>query len=231
MVRSEIREESFVRINLGHRTLEASLIMPEAAQGVVLFAHQHGSGRNSPRGRHVAKALERVRIATLLVDLFTDAERGDLSRAQFFRSNLDLIAERMGTVSQWLGNNPRTAGRRVGYLGAGLGAGAALLAAAGFADAVSAIVSIAGRTEVAGPSLGLVRAPTLMIVGEDDPQTHFFNRQALQVLRTSEKSLVLIPGASNLFEETGAWDQIARATVDWFARHLIHKRLDLSRQD
>jgi dienelactone hydrolase len=211
--------QSVVRVPLGVVTIEGNLTVPEGARGVVAFAHGSGSSRFSPRNRYVAQVLNDARLGTLLIDLLTpDEERID-ERTAHLRFDIGLLAARLVGATDWLTASPETQHLRVGYFGASTGAAAALVAAAERPDVVSAIVSRGGRPDLAGPALARVRAPTLLIVGGNDVQVIELNRQALAQLR-SEKQLVIVPGATHLFEEPGALEAVARLARDWFERHL-----------
>ena len=198
--------------------LNGSLAMPTAARGVVVFAHGSGSGRFSPRNRAVAASLNRSGLATLLIDLVTaDEERRDrVSGGLHF--DIRLLAGRLLDATDWLAEQRGTAPLRKGYFGASTGAAAALVAAAERPD-TGAVVSRGGRPDLAAAALGRVRAPTLLIVGERDPQVLELNEAALERL-DAEKGLAIVPGASHLFEEPGTLDDVARLSADWFTRHL-----------
>jgi putative phosphoribosyl transferase len=212
-------EERLVRVAAGSVTLEGNLTLPEGAAGIVLFAHGSGSSRHSPRNRYVARLLNQAKLATLLVDLLTsDEEAIDMRTAQL-RFDIGLLAERLVEVTDWLTQYPDTRHLRIGYFGASTGAAAALVAAAERPDVVGAVVSRGGRPDLAGPALSLVRAPTLLIVGGNDFQVIELNRAAFTQLRC-EKQLVIVPGATHLFEEPGALDEVARLAREWFERHL-----------
>jgi dienelactone hydrolase len=214
-------EEREVRVTAGPVTLDGTLRLPEGCHAIVLFAHGSGSGRRSPRNVHVARILNEARLATLLIDLLTpDEEAIDIQTARL-RFDIGLLAERLVGATDWLTQRPDTRGLAIGYFGASTGAAAALAAAAVRPDAVGAIVSRGGRPDLADDmALVRVRAPTLLIVGEEDGQVVELNRQAFAQLRC-EKQLMIVPGASHLFEEPGALDEVARLARNWFQRHLI----------
>jgi len=215
----ESQVERLVRVAAGPVMLDGNLSVPEGARGIVLFAHGSGSSRLSPRNRHVAQLLNQATLATLLVDLLTsDEEAVDRQTAQL-RFDIGLLAERLVGVTDWLAENPETRHLRIGYFGASTGAGAALVAAAERPDAVGAVVSRGGRPDLAGSALTRVRAPTLLIVDGNDIQVIALNRAALAQLRC-EKQLVIVPGATHLFEEPGALEQVALLARNWFERHL-----------
>jgi dienelactone hydrolase len=199
--------------------LEGNLAVPVGAEGVVLFAHGSGSGRHSPRNKLVAGVLQRAGLATLLVDLLTPEEESIDVRTARLRFDIGMLATRLVGASDWLAHQPNTASLKVGYFGASTGGGAALVAAAQRPEAVGAVVSRGGRPDLAGSALPLVKAPTLLVVGERDPQVIALNREALGRLRC-EKELVVVPGATHLFEEPGALDRVAELARDWFRAYL-----------
>jgi putative phosphoribosyl transferase len=213
-------EERMVRVPAGAVTLGSNLTLPQDSQAVVLFAHGSGSSRHSPRNRYVARMLNEAKLATLLIDLLTPHEEVIDERTAQLRFDIDLLAERLVDTTDWLTQYPDTKHLRIGYFGASTGAAAALVAAAERPDQVHAIVSRGGRPDLAGPALPRVRPPTLLIVGGNDVQVIELNRLALAQLR-SEKQLVIIPGATHLFEEPGALDKVAWLAREWFQRHLI----------
>ncbi len=208
-----------VRVQVGPVELEGNLGIPEGAGSIVLFAHGSGSGRHSPRNRYVARALGEAGHATLLIDLLTpDEETVDL-RTGRLRFDIGLLAERLAGATDWLMENPETRDLRIGYFGASTGVAAALVAAAERPEAVGAVVSRGGRPDLAGDALPLVRSPTLLIVGENDAPVIGMNEEALERLR-AEKRLEIVAGATHLFEEPGALEEVARLAAGWFARHL-----------
>jgi dienelactone hydrolase len=213
-------EEQLVHVPAGSVTLDGNLSLPEESRAIVLFAHGSESSRHSPRNRYVARVLNEAKLATLLIDLLTlDEEVIDARTAQL-RFDIELLAERLVGATDWLRQFPDTKHLPIGYFGASTGAAAALVASAVRTDAVGAVVSRGGRPDLAGAALVHVRAPTLLIVGGDDGQVIELNRAALAQLRC-EKQLVIVPGATHLFEEPGALDEVARLARDWFLRHLI----------
>lgn len=206
--------EQAVRMTLGEVTLDADLVVPPGARGIVVFAHGSGSGRGSPRNRQVARTLQDAGLATLLLDLLTAEEE----RTRDLRFDIGLLAGRLVGALDWLADRPDTAGLVPGLFGASTGAGAALVAAAHRPERVDAVVSRGGRPDLAGDTLPGVRAPTLLIVGGQDRTVLDLNRAALERLAGGE--LAVIPGATHLFEEPGALEQVAGLARDWFARHL-----------
>jgi putative phosphoribosyl transferase len=212
-------QEREVRVSAGPVTLEGSLGIPNGAGGVVLFAHGSGSGRHSPRNRYVAGVLREANLATLLIDLLTEDEEEVDLRTTRLRFDIGLLARRLVGATDWLVQNPDTEQLRIGYFGASTGAGAALVAAAERPDEVGAIVSRGGRPDLAGDALPLVKAPTLLIVGGNDEPVIGMNEEALALMR-AVKRLQIVPGASHLFEEPGALEEVARLATGWFTRHL-----------
>ena len=212
-------QEREVRVSAGPVTLEGSLGIPNSAGGVVLFAHGSGSGRHSPRNRYVARVLREANLATLLIDLLTEDEEEVDLRTTRLRFDIELLARRLVGATDWLVQNPDTEQLRIGYFGASTGAGAALVAAAERPDEVGAIVSRGGRPDLAGDALPLVKAPTLLIVGGNDEPVIGMNEEALARMR-AVKRLQIVPGASHLFEEPGALEEVARLATGWFTRHL-----------
>jgi dienelactone hydrolase len=213
-------EDRLVQVPVGRVTLEGNLSLPERAGGVVLFAHGSGSSRHSPRNRHVARMLNEANLATLLIDLLTLEEEAVDARTAHLRFDIGLLTERLVGATDWLTQHPDTRHLRVGYFGASTGAGAALVAAAERPDVVGAVVSRGGRPDLAGTALARVRAPTLLIVGGYDLQVIQLNRAAFEQLRC-EKQLVIVPGATHLFEEPGTLDEVARLAREWFERYLM----------
>jgi putative phosphoribosyl transferase len=214
-----VQEERPVRISAGPVELEGNLSVPEGARGVVLFAHGSGSGRHSPRNRQVARALREAGLATLLIDLLTPEEEEADLRTGHLRFDIGLLAQRLAGATDWLAQNPDTRDLRIGYFGASTGAGAALVAAADLPEAVGTVVSRGGRPDLAGDALPLVKAPTLLIVGGDDVPVIGMNEEAFAQI-PAEKRLEIVPGATHLFEEPGALEEVARLAADWFTRHL-----------
>jgi len=212
-------EAMAVRIPAGAAFLEGDLSIPSGAKGVVVFAHGSGSSRFSPRNRFVAEVLNEAGLATLLMDLLTPQEEAIDSRTAHLRFDIGLLATRLIAAAEWLHADQRTAALLLGYFGASTGGGAALVAAARRPDLVTAIVSRGGRPDLAGEALRQVVAPTLLIVGGDDLAVIEMNRSALAELQ-AEKQLVLVPGATHLFEEPGTLEQVARVATDWFDSHL-----------
>jgi putative phosphoribosyl transferase len=212
-------EEHSVRVSADPVELEGNLSVPEGARSVVLFAHGSGSGRHSPRNRYVARVLQRAGLATLLIDLLTPEEEERDLRTGHLRFDIGLLAGRLAGATDWLTENPDTSNLRIGYFGASTGAAAALVAAAERPEAVGAIVSRGGRPDLAGDALPLVKAPTLLIVGGNDVPVIGMNEEAFAQMH-AEKELEIVPGATHLFEESGALEEVARLAAGWFKDHL-----------
>jgi pimeloyl-ACP methyl ester carboxylesterase len=208
-----------VQIPAAGVVLEADIGMPRPARGMVLFAHGSGSSRFSPRNRYVAEHLQDAGLATVLADLLTLAEERADARTGKIRFDVGLLATRLAAITDWLADQETTAGLSLGLFGASTGAAAALVAAAIRPAHVRTVVSRGGRPDLAGEHLGRVQQPTLLIVGEKDPAVLELNRQARQKL-AGQTQLVVIPGASHLFEEPGALEQVAQLARDWFTEHL-----------
>jgi putative phosphoribosyl transferase len=205
MATSTKRIERQVEIPSGRRRLSGILHVPSETAGVVAFAHCSGSGRFSPRNQFVARTLQEAGLATLLLDLLDEQESED--RRKVF--DIKLLAKRLQSAADWLNQEPATKALRLGYFGTSTGAGAALVAAARDPTAVGAVVSRGGRPDLAGDHLPAVQAPTLLIVGGSDDVVIELNEQALRLLRCP-KQLVIVPGATHLFEEPGALEEVAR---------------------
>jgi len=203
----------------GPVALPADLAVPTEPIGVVVFAHGSGSSRHSPRNRHVAEQLNARGLATLLLDLLTGEEDAQNQRTRELRFNIALLAERLEYAVQAAGDQPATHGLPIGLFGASTGAAAALIAAAHRPDEVRAVVSRGGRGDLAGDALADVRAPTLLIVGGRDEPVIGMNRQAMARM-ACETRLEIVAGASHLFEEPGALDEVARLAGDWFLEKL-----------
>jgi dienelactone hydrolase len=212
-------EGGLVRVPAAGVMLEGNLAIPPRTSGIVLFAHGSGSGRHSPRNRAVARALNEGGLATLLVDLLTPAEESVDEQTRQLRFDIGLLADRLVDAADWLTANEETRSLPIGLFGASTGGGAALVAAAQRPNTVRAVVSRGGRPDLAGAALSRVRAPTLLIVGGRDYPVIELNREAFERLRC-EKKLEIVPGASHLFEEPGALQEVARLARDWFRKFL-----------
>jgi dienelactone hydrolase len=208
-----------VRVEAAGAVLDADLVVPDTAHGVVVFAHGSGSSRHSPRNRQVARQLQTAGFATVMADLLTaDEDRLDALTAQL-RFDIALLADRVVGVTDWVAAAPNTGRLPVGLFGASTGAAAALVAAARRADAVRAVVSRGGRPDLAGATLQLVRAPTLLIVGDRDEPVVQLNQEAAQLLG-GPWQLRLVLGATHLFPEPGALELVADWATEWFEQHL-----------
>jgi len=212
-------EERLVQVSTDSVILEGNLGIPEGAEGIVLFAHGSGSSRFSPRNQFVARVLREGGLATLLIDLLTSEEEKIDRRTRHLRFDIDLLAGRLVGATDWLSQHPDTRDLHIGHFGSSTGAAAALIAATERPDVVEAIVSRGGRPDLADPVLPDVKAPTLLIVGGNDIPVIELNQQALAQLRT-EKKLEIVPGATHLFEEPGALEQVAQLARQWFQRYL-----------
>lgn len=208
-----------VSIELEGLRLAGTLTIPEGANGIVLFAHGSGSSRHSPRNRYVAEVLQSQGVATLLFDLLTREEESLDQYTGELRFDIPFLAKRLVGATQWVLSRPETKDLKVGYFGASTGAGAALVGAAELPDVISAVVSRGGRPDLAADALAAVRAPTLLIVGGDDEPVIAMNREALAKLECSDKQLLIIPGATHLFEEPGTLEEVARVAAGWFAQY------------
>ncbi|MFJ8042333.1 dienelactone hydrolase family protein [Kitasatospora sp. NPDC096147] len=204
-----------VELPIGEDTLSGDLVVPGAAGTVVLFAHGSGSSRHSPRNRAIAGHLQRSGLGTLLLDLLTRQEERADALSAAYRFDVPMLGRRLVTAVDWLGSQPATARLTVGLFGASTGAAAALRAAARRPERVRAVVSRGGRPDLAGASLGQVRAPVLMIVGGLDGTVLELNRQAAARLAAPHR-IAVVAGAGHLFEELGALEEVAELTAAWF---------------
>lgn len=210
-----------VSINCGSATLEGDLSIPQDAEGIVIFAHGSGSSRHSPRNRYVARMLQNEDLATLLFDLLTKEEEDEDRWTGHLRFNIPLLANRLISTTDWIKNNLQTRNLKMGYFGASTGAAAALVAAANRPNLVKAVVSRGGRPDLAGTELERVRASTLLIVGESDETVANLNRKVFKDLRqVKNKKIEIVSGATHLFEEPGALEEVARLATDWFLIYL-----------
>ena len=213
--------EQSVQIDTGTAVLEGSLTVPQQAQGVVVFPHGSGSSRHSRRNRYVAAALRESGLGTLLLDLLTPEEEDLDEHTRHYRFDIPMLAERLAGTMNWLDQQRETERLHVGLFGASTGGGAALMAAAQRPGSVGAVVSRGGRPDLAGELLHDVECPALLIVGGRDDVVVQLNQQALEQLdQARERRLVVIPGATHLFEEPGALDEVARLAAEWFVSYL-----------
>lgn len=213
--------EAEISIEAGKVVLGGILGLPGKSSAVVLFAHGSGSSRHSPRNQYVARVLRSAGIGTLLFDLLTREEEAKDEVAGELRFNIRFLADRLKDATRWLIARPDMKGVRMGYFGASTGAAAALVAAAELRGVIEAVVSRGGRPDLAGKALAAVTAPTLLIVGGNDEPVIGMNQDALAELRC-EKKLVIVPGATHLFEERGALEEGARLAAEFFHRYLMN---------
>lgn len=207
-------DDELVKILIDKTELTGDLVIPEGAEGIILFAHGSGSSRKSPRNQFVAEQLREGGLATLLIDLLTmEEEKIDL------KFDIHLLSQRVIGLIDWVAKNPATKSMSIGLFGASTGAAAALVAAAARHKKVLAVVSRGGRPDLAGNVLPQVKVPTLLIVGGDDTIVIELNQKALDLLQC-EKEMIVIPGATHLFEEPGALEEVARDAEKWFHKHL-----------
>ncbi|VVO84485.1 dienelactone hydrolase family protein [Pseudomonas mandelii] len=207
------------QLELREVELSADLRLPLQTDGLVIFVHGSGSGRLSPRNQFVAESLAKRGLASLLFDLLTEPEQRLDNLTGELRFDIALLARRLVDVIDWVGRDVELHSLRIGLFGASTGAAAALLAAAVRPEVVQAVVSRGGRTDLAGAALSQVRAPTLQIVGAQDPVVLELNDQSSQALRC-EQQLEIVAGATHLFEEPGALEEVARLAGDWFEKYL-----------
>jgi putative phosphoribosyl transferase len=210
--------ERDITIETSAGKIHGTLGIPEGATGIVVFAHGSGSSRHSPRNRDVAAALQEAGFATFLFDLLTAQEDAVDQNTREYRFNIPLLGSRLVTVTDWLHEQPETAELAIGYFGASTGAAAALIAASKRAD-TKAVVSRGGRPDLAGDALEHVAAPTLLIVGGDDEPVIGMNERAKARLQ-GVSELVIVPGATHLFEEPGTMEQVIEHATEWFRAHL-----------
>jgi dienelactone hydrolase len=218
MAPADVDVEREVQVKAGAATLAGNLALPAAARGLILFAHGSGSSRQSPRNRAVARVLREAGLGTLLIDLLTRGEETEDAITGHLRFDIGLLARRLVAVTDWIHQDPLTRAYPVGYFGASTGGGAALVAAAERPE-VFAVVSRGGRPDLAEDALPRVTAPTLLIVGGDDVPVIGMNRAAAARMRAKVRTEV-VPGASHLFEETGALERVSELAARWFEEHL-----------
>jgi len=219
-----------VSIEADGTILEGTLGLPTDADGLVLFAHGSGSSRHSPRNRYVAQVLHSQRVGTLLFDLLTREEESFDRYNGELRFNIPFLAKRLIGATKWIMSSPETEDLKIGYFGASTGAGAALIAAAKLPGVVRAVVSRGGRPDLAKNHLPAVHTPTLLIVGGNDEPVIAMNRDALQKIGCADKKLIVIPGATHLFEERGALEEVARIAAEWFHQHFTTEKAEFRRR-
>jgi putative phosphoribosyl transferase len=208
-----------VHIPAGPVIVDGNLTMRQSTSGLVLFAHGSGSSRHSPRNQFVARMLNQAGLGTLLFDLLTPEEESVDLRTREHRFNIGLLAERLVHATKWAKQQQQTRDLRVGYFGSSTGGAAALVAAAELPDDVGAVVSRGGRPDLAGDALPKVKAPTLLIIGGEDHVVIELNEHARAQMRCEIK-IDIVPGATHLFQEQGALEQVARLASDWFVNHI-----------
>jgi putative phosphoribosyl transferase len=208
-----------IGIPAGAHTLAGVLELPSKPLGVVVFAHGSGSSRLSPRNRSVAEDLRGAGFATLLLDLLTAREEQEDARTGALSFDIPLLADRVVAAIDRVAGDERLVDLPIGCFGASTGAAAAMVAAAERPERVGAVVSRGGRPDLAGEAIGSIQAPTLLIVGENDPEVLDLNERALESLE-AESLLEVIPGATHLFEEPGALEEVSKLASEWFLRHL-----------
>lgn len=212
-------KEHSVIIPAGLIHLDGILFIPKEAIGIVLFAHGSGSSRFSVRNQFVAKKLQEAKLATLLFDLFTPEEEAIDEQTRELRFNIGFLASRLISATDWILTEPTLKTLSIGYFGASTGGGAAIVAGSIKPNQVRAIVSRGGRPDLASDSLFKVKAPTLLIVGGNDPVVIELNRDALQMMKCV-KEMIIVPGATHLFEEPGTLEQVASYATEWFVKFL-----------
>lgn len=210
-----------IKIPIGAITLDGILSIPDDPSGLVIFSHGSGSSRLSPRNNFIARELQQRGMATLLFDLLTEEEDEVYSQ----RFNIVLLSERLMKVTQWAAELPQVSKLATGYFGASTGAASALTAAARLPDKIYAVVSRGGRPDLA-EELNLVKAPTLLIVGENDPEVMRLNQEAGKQLKCVS-NLQEVAGATHLFEEPGTLEEVARLAGDWFVQYLTKEEVSV----
>jgi len=213
---------TLAHIPAGNVTMEGMLEIPDRAVGLVLFAHGSGSSRHSPRNNYVAGVLRQAGVGTLLMDLLTPAEDRDYD----CRFDIALLTQRLLDAARWVVSQTDLHELPLGFFGASTGAAAAIEAAAILGTEARAVVSRGGRPDLANrEALATMAAPTLLLVGGLDDGVIELNQQAYAQLRCQEKELVIVPGATHLFEEPGTLEEVARQAAAWFAKHLPPKTI------
>jgi putative phosphoribosyl transferase len=221
MMTFEFNQNHLVKIPLADdESLPGILHVPKAARGIVLFVHGSGSSHLSPRNQFVATVLNEAGIATLLFDLLTSAEEKVDNVDRHIRFDIPFLAQRLELATGWLSKQPSVSDLSVAYFGASTGAAGALVAAAVLPGLISAVVSRGGRPDLAGAALPMVQAPTLLIVGGNDHTVIELNQSALDMMRCIKK-LIIVTGATHLFEEAGTLDQAALAAKEWFLQYFV----------
>jgi putative phosphoribosyl transferase len=215
-----IRESVEIDVSSGEH-MEADLIVPGHASGLVVFAHGSGSSRFSSRNRAVAESLHARKLGTLLLDLLTKREESDDVRTSTYRFDIERLGHRVVLALDWIGTRRDLAALPAGCFGASTGAAAALIAAAERPSLVRAVVSRGGRPDLASAALSAVTAPTLLIVGGNDEAVIAMNDDARTRMTSAHVELAIVPGATHLFEEPGTLEQVERLAGEWFTRYLV----------
>ena len=208
-----------IEIPVDKGTIRGTLTVPQKVRGIIIFAHGSGSSRFSPRNQFVAKSLQQRDFATLLLDLLTDKEEEQDVWTREHRFDIPLLTNRLTAATKWCMKDKSTATLAIGYFGASTGAAAALCAAAELGDCLKAVVSRGGRPDLAIEKLAKVVTPTLLIVGGNDFAVIDMNRKAAEFLNV-KKEILIVPGATHLFEEPGTLEKVAKAAGDWFTTYL-----------
>lgn len=215
------KAEVAILLEVAETRLEGDLSVPDGARSIIVFVHGSGGGRADPLDRRVAEELRHHGLATLLIDLISQQEKGETLLEELeTRFDIPMLARRVTAATDWLRHEASTRELTLGFFGSGTGTAAAIVAAATMGDVAGAIVSADGRPDLAGDALGRIHTPTLLIVGEGEPQLHFLNRQAYEALAVHEKGLEVIPGGTHMLERPGDRDEVARRAAEWFQRHL-----------
>ncbi|ADI74420.1 dienelactone hydrolase [Methanohalobium evestigatum Z-7303] len=212
-------EDKTVQISVDSEQIEGDLTIPNNPDGIIIFAHGSGSSRHSPRNKYVAQNLQDNGFATLLIDLLTPDEDETDRLTGRLRFDIDLLSRRLVTATNWVLNNPETSNLNIGYFGASTGAAAALIAAAQHPMYINAVVSRGGRPDLAEHIFDRVQAPTLLIVGGNDPKVIELNKWAMERMN-AKKKLEIVPGATHLFEEPGKLEEVSRLAGEWFKQYL-----------
>jgi dienelactone hydrolase len=219
-------ENRYIQILSAGVRLEGILSIPEDPKGIVLFVHGSGSSRHSPRNQYVAQTLQEAGLATLLFDLLTPQEEEIDQHTHHMRFDINMLARRTVGAVEWLDLEPYARELKVGLFGSSTGAAAALITAADLPEKVDAVVSRGGRPDLADTALRKVRAPTLLLVGSNDEIVIELNQEALNRMQPgAEKKMIVVPGASHLFDEPGTLEYAARLAREWFAEHLDHVKV------
>lgn len=221
-----MKKEITIGITIDKNTnekLEGSLIIPESSNGLIIFVHGSGSSRYSTRNKFVSDFFNKDGLSTLLIDLLTEKEEKKDNITKEYRFNIPLLANRLLSITDWVLHNDnelKSVSRLLGYFGASTGATASLIAADKISDKISAIVSRGGRVDLASgyTSLTQITCPILFLVGENDSPVIEWNKKVIekQLINVKKKKMVIIPGASHLFDEPGKLEEVAKYASGWF---------------